>query len=194
MALTPIAPGVSLDLWDPDEEILADNLNQRERTYGGFYQEDFMGMSDGVPIFTFSSGGNLYGQGGIYSFLTYQAVAGAGLVEEILDIEDDIPTFADGSPTAPYGGTLYGFLSYGSTPIVESMTISEVSVTVLDAAAGTSYGSGTDYAFAQYGGTPDATTPMSIDDSAGLTLTTASVASNVYGGGGQYGFSMYVGP
>lgn len=193
MTVTPVAKGASLPLWQPDEEILAVNLNARERTYGGFYLEDNFGMSTGVPVFSSSIAGALYGEGSLYGFMTYQAIAGAGLIEDSIDVEDDPPTFTTGTPYFAYGAGDYGFMSYGSNPLTDGISLSDLSPTVTDAPAGGLYGSGLEFGYLQYGGVPDVTDIVIFDDSASITLTVSNSSVNVYGQGKLYGFSEYVG-
>lgn len=68
---TPPA-GYGYSGWAPDEEILADSLNKRERKYGGIPYLDVIGVTDNTPILTLTPAGSelygefLYGEG-VYS-------------------------------------------------------------------------------------------------------------------------------
>lgn len=53
--------GASQPIWEPDEEVLATNLNLRERTYGGITITDYIGVSDTVPTVTIAIDDTLYG-------------------------------------------------------------------------------------------------------------------------------------
>jgi len=53
--------GASQPIWEPDEEVLATNLNLRERTYGGITITDYIGVADALPTVTIAIDDTLYG-------------------------------------------------------------------------------------------------------------------------------------
>lgn len=64
--------GASQPLWEPDEEILATNLNLRERTYGALTVTDEIGVSDNAPTVTIAIDDTLYGVP-LYGSILYTA-------------------------------------------------------------------------------------------------------------------------
>lgn len=191
MAIKPIAPGVSLPLWSPDEEILAENINLRERRYGGGYVEDNIGMSTGVPIFTFSTAGQLYGTPA-YGLMIYSAKAGAGLIEDSMSILDNPPSFVSAIDGALYGTELYGFFGYAVQNITQdSLNLNTQPPSFTQSITGVIYGSGTgNWGFENYGASNPPIDSMTLADGT-ISLLTAIVSANVYGQGYKYGFSVY---
>lgn len=194
MAIKPIAPGASLPLWEPDEEILAENINPRERRYGGNYVEDNFGMSTGVPIFTFSTAGQLYGVP-VYGFAIYSAKAGAGLIEDEITIDTDPPAFTSALDGALYGTELYGFFGYAvQNFITDNVSLADQVPTFTQSTSGIAYGAGTgNYGFENYGASNPPIDSLTMADST-ISLLTAIVSANVYGQGYTYGFSVYQAP
>lgn len=188
MTIQPVAQGASMPLWRPDEEILAVNLNLRERRYGGFYVEDSIGFSTSLPVVNSALPGSLWGSG-TYGFMSYGSVAGAGLVFDEIELDDFTPTITQVSPFSTYGLGTYGFMSYGSGFYLDEIEFEDQTPTVTYGIIDTIYGSPT-YAFTEYGiGDPIVDTITFSD--ASVTALTTILTTNVYGTGEKYGFCIW---
>lgn len=190
-----IAQGVSLSLWAPDEEILAENLNLRERKYGGIYEQDYIGTTTDIPNISFSTIGDLYGSP-VYGFAAYASIAGAGLILDTVTTGNTVPTFTFGNPYAVYDEPkVYGFLAYGIQSIVEDDILTgELTPTFSFATATSVYGDGDLYGFLEYG--PDngfISDPITLGES-GISLSTVILTGITYGSGRKYGFMSWQAP
>lgn len=192
--IKPIAQGASLPLWLPDEEILAVNLNLRERKYGGFYTEDSFGMSTGIPTLNFGIPGELYGSGELYGFLSYSSVSGSGLISDSLSISDGSISTATVDATTYYNKpTLYGFAGYGvfsGNILNDNLTINDNTPVFSTGNPYTIYNNGDIYGFIGYGSVNHPISTLTITDST-VSLTSSNDTSTVYGSGEKYGFCSY---
>lgn len=193
MTIEQIA-GVSLKLWDPDEGILADNINLRERKYGGLYNQDYFGASTPSPIITFASSGGLYGQK-TYGFDSYAAVLGVSLVQDSSSVVDSVITF-DVSLISnnSYNSGTYGFMPYLEVDklIEENIAVQDLfSPTITISLNGSFYGNSLKYGLINYGAF--FTNPIStLNLSESIpTITLALSSGVVYGDGTKYGFGEW---
>lgn len=193
--MVDIAQGVSLSLWQPDEEILAENLNLRERKYGGIYKEDAIGTTTNIPTLSFSTLGDLYGSP-VYGFAAYQSLAGAGLILDSLTFGETIPTFTSGSPYAVYNQPKqYGYLAYGlSSTILDSVSTGELTPTFSFGTSTGGYGDGDFYGFLQYGGDSYLVTDTVTTGETGIAFANVVLTGITYGSGRQYGYISWQAP
>lgn len=187
--------GTYLEPWEPDEEILASNLNLRERKYGGLFLHDFIGSSDASPVITAATTGDLYGDGQQWGFSLYKAVAGAGLLNDSIAFSDTTISFTTGSTFGVYNTpNLYGFTSYGyANGLIDNLSITDGVPTINIGAIDQQYGDtnaqwGLIQCGYQNGLMTDAVT---IDDTTTLTITAAATTPNVYGTSKKYGFCAW---
>lgn len=190
-----IAQGVSLSLWVPDEEILAENLNLRERKYGGIYEQDYIGTTTNIPTISFSTFSLLYGSP-VYGFYSYASVAGAGLIEDSITTGDTIPSFSFGNPSAVYNfPKKYGFMAYGIQSIIsDSVSTGEITPTFTFATASSFYGNGDLYGFIEYGSEPGLATDTITTGEGTVSLSTVVLTGITYGSGRKYGFISWQAP
>ncbi len=190
-----IAQGVSLSLWAPDEEILAENLNLRERKYGGIYESDFIGTTTNVPDISFSTIGALYGAP-VYGFTAYASIAGAGLILDSITTGNTVPTFAFGSPFGIYNEPkLYGYLSYGvQSYLQDTVTTGEIIPTFTFASATSYYGALDLYGFLEYGSDLSLITDSVAFGEITPTISTVILTGITYGSGRKYGFMSWQAP
>lgn len=183
-----------MPLWAPDEEILAANLNLRERKYGGIYFQDFIGSNTPTPVISFVTTGYLYGSP-VYGFSIYKAVAGAGLIEDTLATSTPVPTITTALDHALYNEPLpYGFFAYGlqaSNIMNESITAATAVPTFVTNSGTYLYGvSGGDYGFMQYGVASPVISTLTTGENT-ITLTLSLIAAFAYDTGRKYGFCVY---
>lgn len=187
--------GISLRLWDPDEGILAEDINLRERRYGGFYHQDYFGSNDGPPTITFSTSGFTYGAK-TYGFDSYAAVLGISLIEDSISTSEpttDLTVSAFTNNT--YNNGSYGFIPYLNTQqfIQDSLGVNDTfSPIVVLSNNGVYYGFPEKYGLMSYGG--NLTKPidtLTFSEPSVPTILTFVLNSLVYGDGTKYGFGVW---
>lgn len=188
-------PNTSLPLWVPDEEILAENINLRERKYGGFYQQDNIGSTTLSPIFTTPASGELWGSP-VYGFQQYNSVAGAGLFTDNITTGNTIPTFTEAIATNIYGNSiLYGFMAYGNSPSgtlnTDSIALSDNTMSFTSGSAYGQYGPSNFYGFMQYGNTNLFITETITYGEVAPVNSTVILTGFQYGDGTKWGFNVY---
>lgn len=109
--------GFSPPLWQPDNPILATQINHNERVYGGFYFSDsIVASATTTPVLSVGTFAGEYGNPiMVYGFCMYSGQLNSTLFVDSLAAATNTPTFTDGTPVTEYGsGVKYGFAAYGT--------------------------------------------------------------------------------
>lgn len=180
--------GVSLDLWQPNEEIYHANLNIRERRFGGLYQTDTIGTSQLAPIFTDVPQSFLFGSFK-YGFGQFNFVAGAGLVTDTITTGEIAPTYISASASIVFNtGNKFGFAEFNSSFLTDTITSNEIAPIFVSGVSSGVFGSSVFFGFLAFGSN------IVITDTVTTGTTTpifTSVTPLAKFGSFQFGFGQF---